>query len=274
MALFTICPTEIDPADFKNYLKTGIGLLLKAAIYLTKTNTMKNLKQLLALLLLFSLMMGACKKNKDDEPTGPLGTTFPQVLNNIITPAIIDSLKKNGMTINSGTTPPNINGIFLFSPTYCTFDNSGSNRAGTYFNDYKLQFKNQNTQDYTVGMAYKNASGSSDSGGDNNATYIAGENNRFTVFSQVKGKQGTINYVALDVISGEAAGGTMKNLMWSHYLVSKEGDEANIFLVPIGTTRIFADKDGSSDAQSTFDASAKQAQSKRSELLSMSAVAR
>lgn len=230
---------------------------------------MKNLQKLFALLLLFPLLMVACKKDKkDDTPTGPLGPNFPQVINTIITPAILEDLKKNGMTINSGTTPPNINGMFLFSPAYCTFDNSGGNRKDTYFNDYKLQFKNQNTTDYTVSMAYKEAEDGSDTGGDNNATYISGEKNLFTVFSQSKGKEGTVNYVALDVISGEATGTAMKNLIWSRYLASKEGDDANLLLVKVGTTRIFVDKDGSSDAQTTFDALPKSMQNKVTKAMS------
>lgn len=215
---------------------------------------MKSLLKLSSLLFLFALLFVACKKeNKDEVPIGPLGPKYPQVINNVITPEIMESLKKNGMTINSGTTPPTLNGVFLFSPAYCSFDNSGNNLQGSYFNDYKLQFKNQNTNNYTVSMEYKDVNDGTDSGGDNNATYISGENNLFTVFSQVKGKSGSVNYVALDVISGEAAGGSMKDLIWSHYLVSKEGDAANIFLVPVGTTRIFTDKDGLSGSQNTFD---------------------
>lgn len=215
---------------------------------------MKSLFKLSSLLLLFPLLFLACKKEKKDEtPTGPLGPKYPMVVNNVITPEILESLKKNGMTINSGTTPPSINGVFLFSPAYCTFDNSGNSRQGTYFNDYKVQFKNQNTTDYTVSMEYKELSNGTDKGGDNNATYISGENNLFTVFSQSKGKSNNINYVALDVISGEAVGGSMKNLVWSKYMVSKEGDDANIILVPVGTTRIFTDKDGLSASQNTFD---------------------
>jgi hypothetical protein len=234
---------------------------------------MKNLRKLSALLLLFPVMMVACKKDKkDDVPTGPLGPNFPQIVNTVITPEILEQLKKNGMVINGGTTPPNINGVFLFSPAYCIFDNSGANRKDTYFSDYKLQFKNQNTSDYTVAMAYKDVGSGTDIGGDNNATYISGENNLFTVYSQSKGKQGITNYVALDVISGEATGTAMKNLIWSKYLVSKEGDEANLLLVPVGTTRIFTDKDGSSDAQATFAALPKHIQNTVKNALSLSAL--
>lgn len=215
---------------------------------------MRSLLKLPLLLLLFPVLFVACKKEKKDEiPTGPLGPKYPMVINNVITPEILENLKKNGMTVNSGTTPPSINGVFLFSPVYCSFDNSGSNLQGTYFNNYKIQFKNQNTTDYSVSMEYKDVSSGTDSGSDNNATYISGENNLFTVFSQAKGKSASINYVALDVISGEATGGSMKNLVWSHYMVSKEGDAANVILVPVGTTRIFTDKDGISASQNTFD---------------------
>ncbi len=232
---------------------------------------MKSLLKISSLLLLIPLLFVACKKeNNDETPTGPLGAKYPQVINNVITPEILESLKKNGMTINSGTTPPTINGVFLFSPAYCSFDDSGNNLKGSYFNDYKIQFKNQNTNDYTVSMEYKDVSDGTDSGGDNNATYISGENNLFTVFSQVKGKSGNVNYVALDVISGEAAAGSMKNLIWSHYLVSKEGDVSDVFLVPVGTTRIFKDENGLSNGQTTFSMLPKNLQSIVKKSLSLS----
>ncbi|MDY0904524.1 hypothetical protein [Pedobacter sp. CFBP9032] len=80
---------------------------------------MKSALKFSSLLFLFHLLFVACKKeNKDEVPTGPLGPKYPQVINNVITPEIMESLKKNGMTINSGTTPPTLNGVFLFSPAY------------------------------------------------------------------------------------------------------------------------------------------------------------
>ncbi|WP_040626542.1 hypothetical protein [Mucilaginibacter paludis] len=223
---------------------------------------MKKLQKLPLLLTLFSLIMTACKKDKKDDSTttGPLGPNYPQVINTIVTPAIIDTLKKQGMVINDGLTPPNINGIFLFSPAYCTFDNSGGNGKGYTFDDYKLQFKDQNTNQYTVNLKYKDVSNGQDNASDGTATYISGQNNLFTVFAQAKGTASGINYVALDVISGQAQGTALKNLVWSHYLVSKDGDASNILLVRAGTTRIFTDRDGSSDAQATFDFLPKQIQ--------------
>ncbi|WDF54931.1 hypothetical protein [Mucilaginibacter sp. KACC 22063] len=214
---------------------------------------MKTSLKLPAFLMLFVLAFAACKKDKKDDntPTGPLGPNYPQALNNIVTPAIIDSLKKNGMVINSGLTPPSINGIYLFSPAYCTFDNSGDNRKGYIFDDYKLQFQNQNSTQYTVNLAYKDVQSGGDAAADNNATYIAGQNNLFTVFAQSKGATKGINYVTLDVISGQVDAGAMKNLIWSHYLVSKDADPLNM-IIPVGSTRIFTDKDGSSDSQTTF----------------------
>lgn len=216
---------------------------------------MKNIQKLAVLLLLCPLVMAACKKNKsDDTPAGPLGPNYPQALNNIVTPAIIDSLKKDGMVINAGLTPPAINGIFLFSPTYCIFDNSGDNRKGDYFDTYKLQFQNQNTTQYTVSFSYKDVNSNLNSAADNNATYISGQNNLFTVFAQSKGVERNINYTSLDVVSGQAQNGSMKNMVWSHYMVSKEGDAGNTILVRVGSTRIFNDQDGTSDSQTTFDA--------------------
>lgn len=232
---------------------------------------MKTLHKLTALVLVFPLLLTACKKDKkSDTPDGPLGPNFPQIINTIVTPEVLDNLKRDGMVINDGLTPPTINGIFLFSPNYCTFDNSTPSRKGNRFDDYKLKFADQNTAKYSVSFTYKGVQESQNVASDANATFISGKDNLFTVFAQSTGVERGIKYTSLDVLSGQVDGSDMKNLTWSHYLVSKDGDDANAILVPEGTTRMFKDNDGSSASQTTFDAMPVKVQSTFTKALSIS----
>ena len=60
--------------------------------------------------MLMILAFASCKKSATVTPTGKLGASYPEALNAIVTPAMIDTLRSHGMAINDGTTPPVING--------------------------------------------------------------------------------------------------------------------------------------------------------------------
>jgi len=195
-------------------------------------------------------VLGACKKSSKDKPN-PLGSTYPVALNAIITPTILAALQSHGATVHDGLTPPVINGIYLLSPNYCVFDNSGDNAAGTVFNPYKLRFANQNNGTHTISFDYKSVLDATDYGADNSATYITGTGNAFTVFAQSTGVETGISNVLLDVISGTVQNGNVQNLQLSLYLVSKGADPAGL-IEAVGSTRIFNDQDEVSETQSTF----------------------
>jgi hypothetical protein len=196
------------------------------------------------------LVVTSCKKENHNK-SNALANTYPIALNTIITPAIIATLQSHGTVIYNGLTPPVINGIYLLSPAYCTFDNSGENAAGVTFDDYKLQFSNENTSAFTISLDFKDVGTGTDTGSDATATYISGTGNSFTVFSQSTGITTGVSNVRLNIISGILESGYIKNFQWSTYLVSK-GADPNSVLEPLGSTMIFNDEDGVSETLSTF----------------------
>jgi len=192
---------------------------------------------------------------------GALGPTYPAIFNTIITPAVLNVLQTNGTVINSGLTPPNISGIYLLSPDYCSFDNSGNNLSGRIFDDYKYQFTNQDNNSFAINVNYKDvAAGGTDAGSDVAATYITGSGNAFTIIAQLSGTSNGIPYTSLEILSGTVTANGIANFQKSEYLESKGSDPSNL-LEPVGSTRIFEDQDGLSATQTTFSVKGNQIQS-------------
>lgn len=210
---------------------------------------MKKLSNIIIAAGVICMLFASCKKDNSNnkQAAAKLGTNFPSILNTIITPAVIDSLQKDGMIINSGLTPPTVNGAYFFHPQYCTFDNSGSGYLGQVIDDYKYNFTSQNSSAFTISVQYEDVVGN-DSGSDGSATYISGSGDLFTIFAQSNGVSQGISYVLLQVLSGQVANGSIKNLQIGEYLQSKVGDTGNTVVERVGSTRIFIDQDGNSEA--------------------------
>jgi hypothetical protein len=209
---------------------------------------MKQLLRIVSSVIFALIILQACKKS-----SGGNSSNLPAPVNTIISQAIIDSMKNWGMTINEGTTPPALNGIYLMSPNICLFDNSRGNQAGQSFDDYKYKFSNQNNSDFTIRLDYKDVGGiNSDSGSDVTATYIAGNGNAFTVFARVTGvSYGTISYTRIDMYSGVIASGGIQNFQTAFYMKTKSNDPSGLIVDP-GDSRIFYDSDNQSESVTTY----------------------
>lgn len=201
------------------------------------------------------IAFASCKKDKGGN-NNKLGSTFPQGVNNVITPDVLSKLKAAGATVNDGLTPPTVNGIYLLHPTYCAYDNSSDNAQGSIFDDYRFKFSSQNTSAFTISAEYKDIDSGTDFGADNSATYISGTGNLFTIYAQTTGTEDGISNTQLQLISGEISANGVKNLQLTVYLTSK-GNDPDGELAAVGTTRIFNDQDGSSETQTTFSVAPK-----------------
>jgi hypothetical protein len=207
---------------------------------------MNPLTKLFFATVIISVIFLSCKK---DKKIGALGPNFPYAVNSVITPAMLDTFTKHGLPINSGLNPPVINGIYREGPTYCLFDNSQLGIQGDTVNDEKFKFSDQNTSTFTLNIAYKDSSG--EFGTDNNATFISGSGNLFTIFALLKDSLSGAGDVQLRVISGEIATGGIKNLFEGLYIESR-GYDVDGEIAEEGTFRIFKDADGFSPSESSF----------------------
>lgn len=205
---------------------------------LNSCHKMKIFKRPCLGLLVIAAILVSCSKKKTD--------VLPQQVNTIVSSSTLAKLKQYGTVINEGTTPPDITGIYSMTPNVCAFDNSAEHLTGQTFDDYFYKFSKQDNKKFTVRMDF--ISGGIDAGSDTSATFISGKGNLFTVFAQSKGVGYGVDYVALEVVSGEIQSTGIKNLQITKYLQSK-GDDPTPVLTEVGTTRIFYDSDSISERQ-------------------------
>jgi len=197
------------------------------------------------LLLAITLVIGSlsCKKEK-------AGTAFSNAILNFVPKAIIDSMKARGMTINEGENAPMINGIYTLSKNVCTYDNSGDNRTGDTFDDYRYRFYDQNGDSLSIKLDEKDISHDIDNESGKGA-FLSGKNNLFTVFIQTTGVSSGIEDTMLNFISGEITPGGIKNMQTGIYMKGKGYDLLGR-LMPVGASRIFKDDDGLAEFSTVY----------------------
>jgi hypothetical protein len=209
---------------------------------LNSCHKMKIFKRPFLGLVAIAAILVSCSKKKTD--------VLPAPVNSIVSSSTLATLKQYGTVINEGTTPPDITGVYSMTPDVCTFDNSAEHLTGETFNDYLYKFSKQDNKNFTVRFDFFSSDddGEVDEGSDSTATFISGKNNLFTVFAQTRGTAYGIDYVSLEIISGEIQSTGIKNLQSTKYLQSK-GDDPTGMLTEVGTTRIFYDSDTFSEKQ-------------------------
>lgn len=200
---------------------------------------------LITILFCFLALTISCKKesNANDEEG------LSQAIKNFVPQSVIDSMRKWGLKVNEGRRPPLIEGIYNVSPNICQFDNSGYNRTGNTFADYRFRFRAQNNEKLTISLDYKalNAADSAIGVG----SFIAGSDDDFTVFVNASGVQEGISYKQIGFYSGTKTQNGIMNLQHGFYFTEK-GPDPNNKLVKVGTSRIFHDSDNSSEPNVFF----------------------
>ena len=192
---------------------------------------MKNLIKS-ALMLGFVLFIASCGKKETVDPA----VGFTAAVQKVAPQATIDALRKLGMTINEGTVPPNVTGIFLESPTilFATFTGD-TKKVGDKLVDYTYKFFEPSSDNATIKVSYKAGNGDSASG---LGSVVAGNGSKFTIFSELTNSSGL---VYINIISGEMTSTGIKD--WQDSYVLKTELEKN---------RIYKDGDGFSEIKTTF----------------------
>lgn len=202
------------------------------------------MKKFNVLVLCLLLLLASCSKKKSDDGSG-----LSQSIQNFVPQSVIDSMRVWGLAINEGSTPPDITGIYNVSPVLCTYDNSGGNRANTYFDNYRFRFHDQDNTNLTIAIDYKDLRGGDTASGV--GSFIAGSGNNFTVFVDQKGISYGISYESIGFYSGIKTSSGIQNFQFAIYWKQKGPDPSNQ-LVPVGTSRIFKDADDFSESLITY----------------------
>lgn len=222
---------------------------------------MKRSLLFFATILLISSLTISCKK--DDPNDG-----FSDEIKKIVPSEVITAMRKQGMNIYEGKTPPQIEGIYLMSENILTGSSLEADDIGKAYADYNYQFYEQDESTLSVKVNFKGY----DSDGDlidqasGMGSFISGNDNTFTVFTEENGvTDDGDTYTYLSIYSGEYTDTGVKNFQNAFYM--KEKNDPNNNLVEVGTTRVFTDSDAISEKQSSLRVSAEKALRKTGELL-------
>lgn len=195
----------------------------------------KSVKMLFyaCILLTACTQLSSCKKEKTYN--------LPPQVFNIMTKAQLDKLVSMGLPINEGTTPPNIDSVYLNNTLKCTYDGSGGGNVGRFYLSMKIRFANFNTTDNTVKMSYKQGSESASGVG----SIVSGKGNDFTVFTKNTGVLSGINFTSVTVFSGTKTASGITNFKYSLLILTKDTDPTNI-VIGANEGRTFIENDGDS----------------------------
>jgi hypothetical protein len=186
-----------------------------------------------ALLLGFVLFIASCGKKETVDPA----VGFTAAVQKVAPQATIDALRKLGMTINEGTVPPNVTGIFLESPTILLATYTGDTKVvGDKVADYTYKFYEPSADNTTIKVSYKTSIGDNATG---LGSVVSGNGSKFTIFSELTNTSSGEIYI--NIISGEITSTGIKN--WQDSYVKKSELEKN---------RIWKDGDGFSELKTTF----------------------
>lgn len=149
-------------------------------------------------------------------------------INNIVPETILDELKRLGMPINTGNTPPIINNIYSISPLRLKGTNIPDDwPLETRFNDTRVRFHSQNNTNLTIGyesVSIDYTTGTETQHTDGISGFIVGSNNNFTTFLKVVSTRSTGEYADLIyVYSGTLAGNGINNMYYSLFMLDNHG---------------------------------------------------
>lgn len=197
----------------------------------------------------FTIILSACKKDKDSNP-GTDNNNFPTQISGIAPQSMIDSIRNIGAMVYGGTSPAIVNGTYLMTPDSCVYDNSPANFKGTLFTDYKFRFSSQDNGSYTITVEQK-AVPSNTLSPTPVSTYISGNGNDFSIFILRTTSPSGVPVQQFNVLSGTFTASGIQNLQNILYLRSKGSDPGNT-LPPAGTIRRFVTGRTGLAANTTF----------------------
>ncbi|MFN8282787.1 MAG: hypothetical protein U0U67_06200 [Chitinophagales bacterium] len=205
-----------------------------------KQNNIRNYA--LLIVIGFAASMSACKKEDAKK-------VQQQRIDQVISQQYIDTLKHLGITINDGTAPPNVEGIYQIAPAVIKASNIAAAEVGTSYGAMKIKLFSQSSSDFSIQLYGKNFLGINDT---SVITAISGSGNNFTIYGKVKAYNigGTNSAIFALIISAQKEGTSFKNLEFG--LINIDNTNGGGFFIQQGKARLFYDSDLTSEAVTVF----------------------
>ncbi|RZK38445.1 MAG: hypothetical protein EOO90_22315 [Pedobacter sp.] len=209
---------------------------------------MKTIKQSSKwfLIAVIAISVVACKKDKNDKEVAEIlkQEKLTKKIQDIIPTQYLDSLKKLGLAINTGTNPAIVEGIYSIKPLILKSTNKINDYAiGTRFLDARLMLFEQ-TDNLDIKLIGKGFLGISDT---SIVTAISGTGKDFTIYGKVKAINNNKEAFFAIIFSGTIENNTIKNLSYGLICVSNKNDINDKTFIKEGQGRVVFDSDFVSD---------------------------
>ena len=191
------------------------------------------------------------KKDKDKNTTEVTNFNIPKEAKAILPDKTLTEMVANGMTINEGTTPPNIEGIYLLDNLKFLYTSDPDDHyftKGDPAADYKYKFYDQ--QGVKVKSDYKALKFGVFDTATGSGAIISGSGNKFTVFLNHAANTEGVKNNDVTLISGELTPQGIKNLAFVLTVTEKKDSENKI--MKVGTYRIFTHYESIAQKQTAY----------------------
>lgn len=191
-----------------------------------------------------TLLAISCSKSENsvEKQVKTSGFNIPAEAKAIIPEEFIGKMAANGMTINEGTNPPNIQGIFatgILKMIYTSL-NYDTFPIGKEIESYRFKFYEQ--RGTKIKTDYINEDILANDQATGRGTIISGNGNKFTAYLDMNITDIEIKTRDVSVLSGEITPEGIKNFQYGFLKMEKTGDFSER-MVPVGTIRIWISKD-------------------------------
>ncbi len=189
-----------------------------------------------AVCVLFAMV--SCSKSDKNEPKK---FDIPSETETIISEEFIAKMANNGMVINEGINPPNIEGVFatgILKMIYTSLEKDFP--IGEEIKSYRFKFYDQ--VGTRVKTDYVNEAFINEEQATGRGTIISGSGNKFTAYLDMNIIDSGIKTRDVSVLSGEITPNGIKDFQYGFLKIEKTGDFRNK-LVPERTIRIWVSKD-------------------------------
>ena len=191
-----------------------------------------------------TLLAISCSKSENsvEKQVKTSGFNIPAEAKAIIPEVFIGKMAANGMTINEGTNPPNIQGIFatgILKMIYTSL-NYDTFPIGKEIESYRFKFYEQ--RGTKIKTDYINEDILANDQATGRGTIISGNGSKFTAYLDMDITDIEIKTRDVSVLSGEITPEGIKNFQYGFLKMEKTGDLSER-MVPVGTIRIWISKD-------------------------------
>ncbi|CAH1001750.1 hypothetical protein LEM8419_02656 [Neolewinella maritima] len=188
------------------------------------------------------LCVCACEK-EDVTPVAP--DDLPSRVQEILPPAILDSMLKLGMPIYPGDDPPLVEGTYDVSRFVLKSSNHPGDFPGKLFKDYVVTFEEQNNERHEVKVTYTNGNES----GKDVGSLISGTGCQFSVYIEFDSSRiGNATARVVHVLSGTMTDAGIQGFHYANFMVDDRSDPTGVF-IENGQGRVILDQDGDSPRQ-------------------------